>query len=70
VPHATLCGDQWLAPAMNDDLDQRLLDGIKITTDAYKAGEIDALRDAQRLAEQLVRDLQTRITALEAERTG
>jgi hypothetical protein len=55
---------------MNDDLDRRLLDGIKITTDAYKAGEIDALRDAQRLAEQLVRDLQTRISALEAERAG
>jgi hypothetical protein len=55
---------------MSDDLDQRLLDGVKITTDAYKAGEIDALRDAQRLAEQLVRDLETRIAALEVERAG
>ena len=55
---------------MSDDLDRRLLDGIKITTDAYKAGEIDALRDAQRLAEDLVRELEKRITALEAERGG
>lgn len=55
---------------MSDDLDRRLLDGIKITTDAYKAGEIDALRDAQRLAEQMVRDLEERIAALEIERAG
>jgi len=55
---------------MSDDLDRRLLDGIKITTDAYKTGEIDGLRDAQRLAEQLVRDLEERIAALEAERAG
>jgi hypothetical protein len=55
---------------MSDDLNRRLLDGIKITADAYKAGEIDALRDAQRLAEQMVRDLEERIAALELERTG
>ncbi len=68
--HAALCGDPWLVPAVSEDLDRRLLDGIKITADAYKAGEIDALRDAQRLAEQLVRDLEERIAALVIERAG
>jgi hypothetical protein len=53
---------------MSDDLEQRLLDGIKVTTDAYTAGEIDALREARRLAEDLVRELQQRIEALESER--
>ena len=40
---------------MSDDLNRKLLDGIRLTTDAYDAGQLMALREARGLLGDAVR---------------
>jgi hypothetical protein len=45
------------------DLDQRLLDGIRLTSDAYAAGQLDALRELRDLLESALAGPAGRIAA-------
>jgi hypothetical protein len=65
--HEGFCGNPRAFVVVNDE---RLLDSIKLTSDAHGKGKLDALRELERLLEDLMQDVRERIAEIQAERDG
>jgi hypothetical protein len=64
-----LCGSPETVVAMSDDrLDDRLMDGIRLTSDAHEAGQLKALRDISAMLEELTNTVRDKIAAIESHR--
>jgi len=50
--------------------DEKLMDGIRLTTDAHDAGQLSALRDIGAMLEELTKAVRDRIDAIESQRSG
>ncbi len=48
--------------------DEKLMDGIRLTTDAHEAGQLSALRDVGELLEELTKVVRDKIEAIESHR--
>ena len=48
--------------------DEKLMDGIRLTSDAHEAGQLSALRDVGELLEQLTKAVRDKIEAIESHR--
>jgi hypothetical protein len=48
--------------------DERVLDGIKLASDAHEAGELDALHGIKSMVEDLMQTIQTLIADIESRR--
>ncbi|HEY8407833.1 MAG TPA: hypothetical protein VIK66_07645 [Gaiellaceae bacterium] len=49
--------------------DEKLMDGIRLTTDAHDAGQLSALRDIGAMLEELTKAVRDRIDAIESQRS-
>jgi hypothetical protein len=48
--------------------DEKLMDGIRLTSDAHEAGQLEALLDLKSLLEDVMQVVRDRIAAIESRR--